>query len=180
MDVIRDAAGVSKATLYNYFPSKLELFVEVIQREAAASVGQEFASLAAGVHDLSATLRQHARSVLTGLYSPEMLAIRRMVAFESGRSDLGRVCYERGPSKGEAMTRELLQQAMDEGALRQADPAVAAHHLRALIESEFVDILLFDLPISVVPERIAAAADRAIDVFMAAYGAGGKDRAVSA
>lgn len=169
MDEIRDATGLSKATLYNYFPSKLELFVQVMQREVAAGATREFESLAKGLHDLPSALRQFGRSMLTALYSPEMLAMRRMVAFEAGRSNLGQLCYERGPKRGDAMMTELLKQAMDERRLRKADPGVAAHHLRALIEAEFQHLLLFGLTIPVTSKRIGTAVDRAVEVFLTAY-----------
>ncbi len=56
------------------------------------------------------------------------------------------------------------------GRLRQADPVVAALHLLSLLESELMERFLFQVLDKVSDAEIKQVTDRAIDVFIAAYG----------
>lgn len=49
-------------------------------------------------------------------------------------------------------------------------PLVATRHLYSLLESELLDRFLFQLLGEVSSEEIKAATQRAVEVFMAAYG----------
>lgn len=59
---------------------------------------------------------------------------------------------------------------MNAGQLRQCDPQVVADHLRALLESEFHHKQLLGVMDIPSQKTIAAAVDRALDVFLAVYG----------
>lgn len=76
-----------------------------------------------------------------------------------------------GPSAQRAAVAAFLQQAMDQGKLRQANPRIAALHFKGLIEAEWIEPFLFQslaAPPSEDETRIAVT--RALNVFMAAYG----------
>ena len=88
----------------------------------------------------------------------------------AGRTKLGRVVYERGVLRSQALVAVFLESAMRLGKLRQADPMVATRHLYALLESELLDRFLFQLPGKLSAKEIRAVTGRAVDVFMAAYG----------
>ena len=60
--------------------------------------------------------------------------------------------------------------AMKQGKLRRCDPLVAALHLRGLLESELLDGFIFQIADEISAERIKGVVDRAVAVFMAAYG----------
>lgn len=170
MSAICARAGGSKATLYSYFSSKEELFFEVMFSATAAKFKVSHSSLDPTTGNIAEALRKLGEGMLAFLYSPAMLAARRLVIAEASRSDLGRLCYERGPKRGEAFISGFLQAAMRAGKLRRTDPKVAATHLRGLLESELVDRFHFNLTDSINETEITAVTSRAIDVFMAAYG----------
>jgi AcrR family transcriptional regulator len=162
--------GGSKATLYNYFASKEELFFEVMFLSTEAEFEANNRALGSAMEDVTQALRRFGEGMLTLLYSPPMLMVRRLMVAESGRSELGRLCYARGPQRGESLISEFVQTAMQLGKLRQADPLVATRHLRGLLEAELLDSFLFNLVETISPAEIQAVTERAITAFMAAYG----------
>lgn len=170
MAAICERLGYSKATLYNYFASKEELFSAVVFEATEAEFQASLQALDATVECMSEALQKFGRGLLTLLYSPQVQAVRRLVVAEAGRSDLGKKCYELGPMRNEVAMAAFLQQAMDQGRLRQADAHVAALHLRGLLEAEWLDRFLFQMlePVSV--QDMNATVERAVAAFMAAYG----------
>jgi AcrR family transcriptional regulator len=162
--------GGSKATLYNYFSSKEEIFFEIMFRSTQVEFEAVHSMLDPTTDDIREHLYAFGKRFLTLLYSPEIRSARRLIVAESGRSELGRLCYERGPQRSQKEVAAFLQSAMDKGRLRQADPLVAAHHLHGLLESEFSVRFLFQVDDNPSAEEIDGAARRAIDAFMAAYG----------
>jgi len=170
MSEICARVGGSKATLYNYFPSKEELFFEVMFLSTEAEFEATHKALDPTTEDIGASLKNFGERFLTLLCSPEVLAVRRLIVAESGRSELGRLCYTRGPKRSQAEVSRFLASAMAQGRLRQADPLVATLHLRGLLEAELLDRFFFQVDDAVSKKEIKAITERAICVFMAAYG----------
>lgn len=162
--------GGSKATLYSYFASKEELFYEVMTLATEAEFQATHQALDPAIEDIAQALEGFGRRLLTFLSSPQVLAVRRLVVAEAGRSDLGRKCYALGPQRSEAEAAEFLRHAMDKGKLRQADPRLAALHLKGLIEAQWLDRFLFQIEDRADPQEIAETVRQAVRVFMAAYG----------
>jgi AcrR family transcriptional regulator len=170
MSEICTRVGGSKATLYNYFPSKEELFFEVMFRSTEAEFEATHRALDPTTDDVAACLRHFGEQFLAFIYSEKVLAVRRLIIAESGRSDLGRLCHERGPRCSQEMMASFLASAMAQDKLRPADPRVAALHLRALLEAELLDCVLFHIDRPEEAGTITEIVSRAIDVFMIAYG----------
>ena len=170
MAAICERLGYSKATLYNYFASKEELFSAVVFEATEAEFQAMLAALDATVEDMTEALHKFGRGLLTLLYSPQVQAVRRLIVAEAGLSELGKKCYELGPARNEAAMAVFLQHAMDKGQLRHADARIAALHLRGLLEAEWLDRFLFQMlePLSV--QDMNATVERAVAAFMAAYG----------
>ena len=170
MAAICERLGYSKATLYNYFTSKEELFSTVVFEATEAEFQASLEALDVKAEDMTKALEKFGRGLLTLLYSPQVQAMRRLIVAEAGRSDLGRKCYELGPVRNEAATAAYLQEAMNAGKLRRADPRFAALHLRGLLEAEWLDRFLFQTLDSISAEELNATVERAVAAFMAAYG----------
>ena len=169
MSEVAARVGGSKATLYNYFVSKEELFVAVMH-QSAENLQDVFGELLAG-GDFRAVLTTFARSYAGAILVEPIIATLRMAQHEAGRSEVGRVFYEAGPLLGTTVLATFLGQGMAQGALRQADPAVAARHLQVLLESENMLKRMLGAIGQPPAEVTDAAADRALAVFMAAYAA---------
>jgi AefR-like transcriptional repressor, C-terminal domain len=94
-----------------------------------------------------------------------------MAIAQSRHSEIGRLLYQHGVLRSHKLISGFLEASMTAGRLRKADSAVAARHLVSLLESELLDRFLYQLPGEVSPKEIKDATNRAIDAFMAAYGA---------
>ena len=161
--------GFSSATLYNYFTSKEALFVEIMTKANEAEFNAVHQALVGG-DNVAAALRHFGERLLSFVYAPDVMAVRRLVTSSFGYSEFSRTCYELGPKRAINELSVFFLAAMKEGKLRQCDPLVAAMHLRGLLESELLDAFIFQFAEAVSTERIKGAVDRAVSVFMAAYG----------
>ncbi len=110
------------------------------------------------------------------LVEPDALATQRMVIAEAGHSDIGERFYKAGPGRGLEAVTAYLQSAMDGGRLRATDARVAAQHLMALFEAETVPLRMLGVKVSTSRAHIRRAIERALAVFLAAYGRSGSGR----
>jgi len=167
MSEIRSRIGGSKATLYNYFPSKEKLFFEVMYRATQPELGAIASALDPDA-DLEQQLLQFGQKFLPALYSPQAIAVRRLAIAESG-SGIGKVVFEGTTLPMERQVAEFLRKAMKRGTLRTADPKIAAMHLLSLLESELLQRLLLGVMGTVKPEAMRGAVRRAVEVFLCGY-----------
>lgn len=172
MEDIRKRAGFSKATLYSYFASKEELFVEFIQNATEAQFQASLAALDATSDDIGEALSEFGTRYLTLMYlSPLVMAVRRLVVSEAARAGLGPMVYQLGPERTHAAIGAFLGAAMAKGKLRQADTRLASQHLIALIDAEWLEPFLCQTLDTPTVEALGAAVRRGVAVFLAAYGA---------
>ncbi len=169
MSEIRARVGGSKATLYNYFPSKEKLFFEVMYQAKELELGAITAGLNPDADDLKLELQQFGQPLVRALYSPEAIAIRRLAIAESGNSDIGKVVFEGSGLLMEKQVAEFLKKVMKRGLLRTADAKTAAIHLLNLLESEFLQRTLLGVMEAVKPEAVKGAVRRAVDAFLSGY-----------
>lgn len=169
MSEIAARAGGSKATLYSYFQSKEEMFAECMTAAAQQEISAAFELLKTSVpvRDALASFGKH---YLVAVLKPQLLAVRRLAHHEGGRSNVGALFYERGPKLGWEMVAGFLQQLIGVGQLRGCSAAIATAHLRTLYEAELMDLCLFGVPADTSPRNIEKVVQRAVEVFMAAYG----------
>lgn len=170
MEDIRKRADFSKATLYSYFPSKEELFMEIVIDATDAQFQATLDALGPGGEDIGQALISFGTRFLTLLYLTPVAAVRRLVVSEAGRSELGRKCFEIGPVRSMAVVADYLEAAMAQGKLKRADPRLAALQLKGLLEAEWIDPFMFQTLDAPPTEALAASVERAVAVFMAAYG----------
>ena len=170
MSEICRRVGGSKATIYNYFPSKEILFVEVMRQANEAEFMAIHQVLNHAADDVAEALQHFGEGLLALIYSPDVLAARRLAISNFGDGEFGRTCFERGPKRSVEEVSEFLLALMEQGKLRQCDPVVATMHLRGLLESELLDNLIFRIESDIGLERIKGIVERAVAVFMAAYG----------
>jgi AcrR family transcriptional regulator len=171
MSEIAARLGGSKTTLYGYFRSKEELFVEVVVAEATKHLMPAFEELDEHAADLRDALVPVGEKLVAFLLSPDAIAAYRMVMSEAGRSNIGQAFYLNGRQRGLASLAAFLERASGIGKIRPCDFLVAASHLLALFEAELVPPVHFGLA-RPAPSRleIRQATQRAVDVFLSAYG----------
>lgn len=169
MSDIRARVGGSKATLYNYFPSKEKLFFEVMFQAKDVELVAIASSLNPDAEDVREELTRFGQKFLQFLYTPESIAIRRLAISQAAQSGIGRMCYEQATLPTEKQVAEYLKKLMKRGTLRTADPKVAAAHLLSLLESEWLHRILFCVVRTVKTEAINAGVRRAVEAFLGGY-----------
>jgi AcrR family transcriptional regulator len=169
MSEICARVGGSKATLYNYFPSKERLFFEVMYQANEVEFETIVGSLNLDAVDTKAELLRFGGDLLRFMYSPAAIAIRRLAIAESRNSDIGKMCYERAVEPVQKRVAEFLKKAMKRGALRVSDPRASSAQFLALLESEQLQRFLYNLPPTPKPETLAASVRRAVDAFMSGH-----------
>jgi AcrR family transcriptional regulator len=169
MSEISAAVGGSKATVYNYFASKEELFVECMTSAADAYVKGMFGDLQDAKAEMPEALLGSLKNALRLICSSEQLASKRLLIAEAERSGIGRLFCR----KMDAYMEELaafLRSAMDKGLLRQGDPLLAARQLRALAEADIVERCLMGAHrVPPVAATVSRSAQNAVTTFFRAY-----------
>ena len=174
-DQIAAAASVSKQTLYNQFGDKQTLFQEIILGVTATAerFAADLPASVAGVRrpdDVEPALRELARRYLAAVMNPRVLALRRLMIGEAHRFPrLAADYYERGPDRVLAALADVFELLSLRGLLAADDPAVAAEHFAYLVLGRPLDRGMFHVDAAPGALELDLAADRAVDVFLAAY-----------
>lgn len=171
VDEIARVAGVSKATLYSYFPDKRLLFMEVIRMECARQTDEAITLI-----DLSAPVRvvlhagaQHIIGFVTSEFGR---GVHRMCVAEAERfPELGRQFYESGPEMGRARIVDFLRDACARGELHIDDLELAADQFVQLCKAHIFDRTICGVQVGFSDTEINRVIDGAVDMFMARYGA---------
>jgi AcrR family transcriptional regulator len=171
---ITTLVGGSKATIYNHFSSKEELFVECMTAAAEDYITNTVALLDASGTDPGVVLRDFGASFLSFATSSHSVEVKRLLIAEAGRSGIGKLFYAKVTAL-QARVAASLSQFMASGILRPDDARLAASHLRALLEVELIEPLLLHVRDgSPDDEEIALAVDRAVAAFLRAYAPAGR------
>lgn len=165
VDRIAASAGVAKQTLYNHFPSKEDLFADVIC-DGAKSI---LVTLEEDGRDLRERLLSFAGVFSKKVMSPEGIALYRTIMAEASRfPEVANAFYAKGPMQTLAGVTEFLSRAMKEGKLRRDDPRFAAETLMSLLAGfERTRRLHGQPPTSGEEDRVRIA--RTVDCFLRAY-----------
>lgn len=161
--------GGSRATIYNHFHSKEELFVECMTTAVEDYITGAVAQLDAPGADPEAALREFGTNILNFISSPSMVAVRRLVIAEATRSGIGKLFFAKIMAL-QSDVAKLLSKFMASGTLSTDDADLAASQLRALLEAEILDPLLLQVrDDSPDAKELAQSAERAVTTFMRAY-----------
>lgn len=167
MAEIAARVGGSKATLYNYFKSKEELFAAAMT-EAMEERGQALVDLLDATDDeVEDVLLRFGKAYLHLVTAPDTLAITRTAIAEGANSRLGADLYARGPKRAWDAIAVYIKALQDREKLCAGDPNIIAGHLKGLLEAGVIEPLLWGgrpdcSPLVVVP--------KAISTFLRAYG----------
>ncbi|MEQ7922191.1 TetR/AcrR family transcriptional regulator [Xanthomonas sp. WHRI 1810A] len=168
MDRIAARAEVSKRTVYNHFPSKEELFAEILQRLWTNASNQPDASYRPDV-----ALRDQLR---------DMLKAKMKTLSDSNFIDLARVAIGatiHSPDRAQTWVNRLNQReesftiwiraAQHDGRVKGVEPAFAAHQLHALLKTfAFWPQVTLNEPL-LTPEKQTSVLESALDVFLCWY-----------
>ena len=136
MDKIAQAAPVSKATLYNHFDSKNALLVAVV-RDLCGSLLQTMTQTLSTTDDIKQTLKKIAAAFVELLYSPDGLAIYRLVISEIHEfPELGQMVYDNGAKLAIAQLENYLKQLNEQNMLMISNSRFAADGFFSLLKGD--------------------------------------------
>ena len=169
VEEIARRSGVSKATLYNYFPDKQRLFAFFVEIECEEQARRMF-DITNDVGDVEDALRQIAKNYIKFMVSPFPRRMFRVIVGELVRfPELGRVFYDSGPDICIRRLNQYLSAATTRGEISVAEVEVAAHQFFALCRAELFYKILFGLKRDVKDEEIDRIADTAVTTFLQIY-----------
>ncbi|WP_321311485.1 TetR/AcrR family transcriptional regulator [Halarcobacter sp.] len=172
MSKISSKLGGSKATLYNYFSSKEELFFEVISIANAqeSDFVHQIIDTKNETLDIHTQLYKFGKRFLNFVYSQKMVEIRRLTISQSEITNLGRITYKNRVLKSREILSKYLEKAIKFNKIKKTDTNIAAIHFFGLLESELMYPFLFQVDTNFSKKHMDEMAVRAIDIFILAYG----------
>ena len=168
MDKIAATAGVSKRTVYNHFPSKDELFAQILHQLWCST-----SALMDAPYLKDVPLRQQLLDMLWKkmgmLQDAYFLDLARVAIAESIHSpERGQEMVTRLSEREEVVTL-WLRAAQADGKLRQADPALASHMLQGQLKTFafWPQVTLNQPPLDPAAQRQVI--ETTVDMFLAYY-----------
>ena len=168
MDKIAARAGVSKRTVYNHFPSKDELFAEILAQLWESSQDQL---------ELDYRNDQPLREQLRELMQSKMCMFNNTSFMDLARVAIAEMIHS--PERAREIVAKMgareesinvwIRAAQADGMLKAVDPAFAAYQLQALIKAFafWPQITMGQLPLS--EEMQQRVVDSAVEMFLAQY-----------
>ncbi len=160
--------GGSKATLYNYFPSKEKLFTAVIL-QLADKIGSKVFRFPAPSVPIRPTLLKFGEEYLRFMTSSAMTEIVRCFISETHKLHICEEVYRGGLHKNWSYAAAMLKVRMEQGELRMADPWRAAMQLKSLIYTECMELRLMGVRKRFSPAEVRRQVEEAVDMFLKYY-----------
>jgi AcrR family transcriptional regulator len=143
MNDIARAAGVSKGTLYVYFPSKAELFERLIRHERAFPADDLF-GFVSGDEDFAQTLTRIGLGLMSHIcFGPHLAHMRMVIAVAAKYPQIGQAYYESGPKAAAVGLGVYLERQMERGLIPRRDPVHAADQFIQLCQTGYFKAALF-------------------------------------
>ncbi|WP_268800613.1 TetR/AcrR family transcriptional regulator [Pseudomonas huanghezhanensis] len=168
MDRIAARAEVSKRTVYNHFPSKEELFAEILQRLWVNATDQPDASYKPEV-GLREQLREMLKAKMKTLSNSNFIDLARVAIGATIHSpDRAQTWVNRLNQREESFT-VWVRGAQQDGRLNEVEPGFAAHQIHALLKAfAFWPQVTLNEPL-LTAEKQASVVESALDLFLCCY-----------
>jgi len=171
MESVAQASGVSKMTIYSYFPTKAALFEAVIgQRVGAVFSFADGEALDPG--DARKSLTLIGRRFLTLMRADDVLGRHRALYGATNQAEAARrAFYRQGPIKSIEQVASYLVAASRSGSLEVRNPEVAADQFLSLfLGAAHIHALLgLGKPTAKADQKLI---DENVDLFMRAHAGG--------
>ena len=171
VDDIAREAGVSKATLYAYFPDKQLLFLEVARMECRRQV-EDAEAMMEGDVPVQAMLTVAAERIAALVMSDSGRRMFRIVIAEGERfPSLARDFFQFGPGLIHDRLVHHMRCYVEAGQLVIPDLDLAAAQFAQLCKALIHEKLMFGLVRGVTEAEVRRTVQGAVDMFVARYGA---------
>ncbi len=170
---IATQAGVSKGTLYNYFPSKAMLFAAYVGEECSRHLIHVFDEAHHDGVPAATALRSVGRRMLEIMISPVGQTIYRMVVSEAAKfPELAQTFFDAGPARAIGGLAEWLAEQTRRGQLRVSDPEFAAEQFFSLCQTRVVLRQKLGLLVTPTAAEIERVVNAAVEMFLLRYARG--------
>ncbi|MRU15837.1 TetR/AcrR family transcriptional regulator [Roseovarius sp. A21] len=170
VDDIAKVAGVSKATLYSYFPDKRLLFSEVAKAECNRQADGATAEIDIDA-PVEVNLAAAARHLVGFFLSDFGSQVFRICVSEAHRfPDLGKRFYASGPALVRERMIPVLKSYADKGELEIEDYELAVNQFAELCKSDLFVRKLCGLQSDFSQEDVDRVIEGAVEMFVARYG----------
>lgn len=168
MDKIAATAGVSKRTVYNHFPSKEELFAEILNQLWTRVTAEQETPYRAD-QPLRAQLRLQLMAKMQMLGDDNFLDLARVaIAATIHSPERAQDMVARLGEREESLT-VWIRAAQADGRLKAVDPAFAAQQVQGLLKSfAFWPQVSMGLP-GLSADMQGSVVESALDMFLACY-----------
>lgn len=121
LDDVAARAGVTKGTLYLYFPNKQELFKAVVRQELVPNL-ERAEAMVTGSAEPSLALLEKLVGLFAGIIGSPLGAIPKLVLTEAGNfPDLARFYRDEVVDRGKALFRRVIERGVAAGEFRPVD-----------------------------------------------------------
>ena len=121
-------AGVSKGTLFLYFPSKEELFKAVVRENASRHLHDAFREVAGYAGTSAELLHEFIRRWWTQYGGTPAAGLTKLIMSEAANfPDLAQYYQDEVVQPSHELVRRIVQRGIDRGELREVDLTLAAH-----------------------------------------------------
>ena len=121
-------AGVSKGTLFLYFPSKEELFKAVVRENASRHLHDAFREVAGYAGTSTELLHEFIRRWWTQYGGTPAAGLTKLIMSEAANfPDLAQYYQDEVVQPSHELVRRIVQRGIDRGELREVDLTLAAH-----------------------------------------------------
>lgn len=170
VDDIAREAGVSKATLYAYFPDKQMLFREICAQECLRQTQEAEAEIDPAM-TVDAMLLLAGQRIAGFLMSDFGQNACRLITGEGARfPEMARDFYRNGPALVHDRLVHHLHLQVQAGELRIDDLDLAAEQFIHLCKASLMEKLMFRMDHQISADRVRRSVQGAVDMFMARYG----------
>ncbi|MDR7123239.1 AcrR family transcriptional regulator [Pseudorhodobacter sp. 4114] len=169
VDDIAREAGVSKATLYAYFPDKQLLFREICAKECLRQTQEAEAEIDPSM-TAEAMLTLAGERIAGFIMSDFGQNACRLIIGEGARfPELARDFYRNGPGLVHDRLVHHLHLLVQAGALQIDDLDLAAEQFIQLCKASLLEKLMFRMDHQVNDDRVRRSVHGAVEMFMARY-----------
>ena len=170
VDDIAREAGVSKATLYAYFPDKRLLFMEIATAECRRQTDEAEALIDPDA-PVDHVLRLAAEKMIAFMMSELGQRIFRIAVTEAENFPaLAQDFYRSGPLLIRVRLAHYLRCGVEKSELAIADIDLAADQFAQLCKATIHEKLIFGMAETITPELAHRSVHGAVDMFLARYG----------
>jgi AcrR family transcriptional regulator len=132
LEDIAKRAGLSKGTIYLYFPNKEVLFREVIRQTVVSQIESGERDFEQATTSATVSLERHMRRYWLFIRSPKFAPIFRLIHAElSQHPDLARFYAEEVVTRGHRLLAAIIRRGIEQDEFHDVDPLVAARMLSA-------------------------------------------------